>query len=289
MTVPEFIYTVVLRPAPLRSLANACLKAVIPAKLQRHGATIVLNPGDPVISGALTFNVYEKTETEFILRVCRPGMNFLDIGANVGYYTALALTKLEGKGSIVCLEPDPVTFHFLQKTIAENPHREIVKPLQKAASDHSGVMTLYTSLDNRGDNRLYANELAQDSVQVEVITIDQVAEELALPYFDFIKIDVQGYEGRVLKGMRATLRNAPRTLLISEFWPYGLECAGTKPEAYLAELAELGMTLFELAKGGKLKPIRNYPAFIGAYPGRRYTNIVAMKGTLAEWGITDCA
>src|ERR1700743_2415223 len=101
MTPLEFVYTVLLKPAPLRKLANASIRALPPRTLHRHGATVVLNPNDPVVSGALTFGGYEIPETKFFLRVCRPGMTFLDIGANVGYYTALALACMQGQGKII--------------------------------------------------------------------------------------------------------------------------------------------------------------------------------------------
>ena len=105
MTIPEFIYTVLLRPKPLRAITNAALRAILPASVTRHGSTIVLNPNDPVVSGAITLGVYEKPETRFFLSVCRSGLTFIDIGANIGYYTALAIPRLEAQGRIIpCLD-----------------------------------------------------------------------------------------------------------------------------------------------------------------------------------------
>src|SRR5580704_1223481 len=105
MTVAEFLYTVALRPKPLKAIANAVIRRCIPRQVTRHGAVIVLNPNDPVVSGALTFGVYEKPETAFLLSVLRPGMTFLDVGANLGYYTALAIARVGKQGKIVALEP----------------------------------------------------------------------------------------------------------------------------------------------------------------------------------------
>src|SRR5690242_1737917 len=113
MHVAEFIYTVVLRPRVLKSLANAIILAVIPARVKRHGAVVVLNPEDPVVSGALATHIYEKPETKFFCQVCRPGMTFLDVGANVGYYTALAIARVGDRGKVIALEPDPENFQYL--------------------------------------------------------------------------------------------------------------------------------------------------------------------------------
>src|ERR1019366_5482962 len=120
MTLLEFVYTVILKPAPLRKVANAIIRRIIPRSLKLHGATIVLNPNDAVVSGALTFGAYELPETTFFLRACRPGLTFVDIGANVGYYSALALARMHGNGKVIALEPHPENFRYLQATVAAN-------------------------------------------------------------------------------------------------------------------------------------------------------------------------
>ena len=277
MTAAEFIYTVILRPAPLRSFANWVLRAGTPKMVRRHGANIVLNSSDPVVSGALTLRVYERDETEFFLSAFRPGMTLLDVGANIGYYTALALAIMKGNGRIIALEPDPENFSYLLKTVAANGGGN-VECVQKAASDHIGSMTLFTNSNNRGDNRLYANQLATSTCQVDVTPVDVLLSGMGVSAVDFIKIDVQGYEGHVLAGMRETIRKSPRLTLLSEFWPEGLRNAGTAPEAYMSELAACGFQLFELHEKGRLEEVKNPAALISRYTGRQYTNIVGVKG-----------
>jgi FkbM family methyltransferase len=274
----EFIYTVILRPPRLKKLANAVIRRIVPRTLSRHGAIIVLNPNDPVVSGALTLGVYELPETKFFLRVCRAGMTFLDIGANVGYYTALALARMQQSGKIVALEPDPENFKYLQATIAANDGR-IAVCFQRAASDHAGRMTLYTSSDNRGDNRLYANELCQGSCEVEVETVDSILTAIEIEAVDLIKMDVQGYESHVLAGMNDIIRKSAKMVLLSEFWPDGLRRAGSDPSRYLLDLQALGLNIFELTEAGEIVPVTNPDDLIGRFQGRRYTNVVGLKGT----------
>lgn len=280
MQPAEFVYTVLLRPKPLRALANAVICSLIPPQLNLNGAVVVLNKRDPVVSGALALGVYEKAETAFFRKARRPDMMFLDIGANIGYFSALALEVL-ADGCIVALEPDPENFRFLQRTIAANPARNVIC-VNKAAADRNGMLTLHTSASNRGDNRLYSNALSEGSVQVEVCTIDSLLESLNVPSaIDFIKIDVQGFEGHVFKGMQHTLRQAPNLTLLSEFWPFGLRSAGSNPEDVLNELEAAGLTLYELTSHGTLNPLGNKMDFIERFPGRRYTNIVGLRGTTA--------
>src|SRR5260370_41969929 len=160
----------------------------------------MLNPNDPVVSGALALRVYENTETRFFQSVCKPGMTFLDVGANVGLYTALALARIGGTGRVVALEPDRESFEYLRKTVMAN-HADNVTCIRKAAADYTGVTKLFVSENNRGDNRLYDNELSTGSYEVDVAPLDILLKELGIITFDLVKIDEQCFERRVLRGM----------------------------------------------------------------------------------------
>jgi FkbM family methyltransferase len=273
----EFIYSVLLKPRPLRSAANAVLRALLPQVVVREGATIHLNPADPVISGALMLNIYERLETAFFLSVCMPGSVFLDVGANCGYYTGLFLSRADRHSRVVALEPDPQCFPFLKRTAAANGATEATC-LQVAAADASGTACLYRNDDNRGDNRLYRNDLATSSCLVQVTTADNILDELNILEANLVKIDVQGYEASVLRGMRRVIERTSRMIILTEFWPSGLEQAGDNPVAMLDFLSANGFAVFHLNRYSRLVRIADRSAFIRGYPGRRYTNIVAMKG-----------
>lgn len=276
MTVPEFIYAVLLRPRPLRKMANALIRAALPAEIRRDGAVVILNPNDPVVSGALALRVYENTETRFFKNVCKPGMTFLDVGANIGLYTALALPRIGRAGRVVALEPDRESFEYLRKTVIAN-RAENVTCIRKGAADYSGVMKLFVSENNRGDNRLYDNELSTGSYDVDVAPVDLLLEELGITVVDLVKIDVQGFEGHVLRGMRETIARSPNLTILMEFWPHGLQCAGTKPAGLLADLEAIGLVVYELRSDGSLRLVEDRQALIERYPGRQYTNLVAAK------------
>jgi FkbM family methyltransferase len=277
MNAAEFVYTIVLRPKPLKAVANTVIRWCIPARLKRNGAVIVLNQKDAVVSGAIAFGVYERAETAFFCAVCQPGMTFLDIGANIGYYTALASGRIGEKGRIIALEPDPENFSYLQQNVAANNARNAVC-VPKAASGEAGILRLYVNKQNRGDNRLYANDLCDSSYEVEVATVDAVLEECGVERVDLVKLDVQGFEGHVLRGMRKTIQRSEALILLTEFWPFGLRSAGTPPEDLLVELEQAGLRLYELTGKGRLARLTDKKAFIERYSGRKYANIVAFRG-----------
>jgi len=277
MTFAEFLYTSILGRKPFRNLTNAVIRRMVPPELDLGGAKVVLNPKDPVISGALTFGVYERTETRFFCAACRPGMTFLDIGANVGYYTALALPRIGGTGRVIALEPDPENFQYLQATIRANRAANVIA-LPKAAGSAAGIMKMYTSSSNRGDNRLYPNNLTDGSCNVEVCTVDDVLAEWAIGSVDLIKMDVQGFEGHVLQGMKKTIRRSPKLTAMIEFWPFGLQSAGTSPAGFLAELEQLDLRVYELTKKGTLTPVSDKQGLIQRHQGRKYTNVILFSG-----------
>ena len=276
MGVAEFLYTTILKPDPLRKTANAIIKSILPKQVRSGSAVTVLNPNDPVVSGALTFRVYEKSETAFLKRTFFPGMVFLDIGANVGYYTALAGHAAGNTGRVLALEPDPESYRYLTQTIQVNQFSNAT-PFQMAASDQVGSAQLHISDSNRGDNRLYANELASDVVTVNTTTIDLLLLQNGITSVDVIKMDVQGAEGRVLRGMKDTLAQSKPVTLLTEFWPDGLRRAGTEPQEFLHTLEKLGFHIHELQPDGSLLPIADRDAFVARYSGRKYTNIVARR------------
>ena len=273
----EFVYCYLLRPWPLRPLANWAIRQLLPAQVNFGEAVVVLNPDDPVVSGALHFGVYEKAETKFFQTACQPGMTFLDVGANIGYYTALATHEVGPTGKIIALEPDPESFKYLEQTIAANA-AENVLAFPVAASDAPATLPLFISRDNRGDNRLYSPGESRPQVEVDAVVTDALLAENKIGTVNLIKIDVQGYEPKVIAGLRATITRSPKLTLLTEFWPKGIHDAGGDPQEFLNTLRDLGLTLHELKADGKLTELKNDAELIARHQGRRYTNLVGRKG-----------
>ena len=276
--LPEFIYCYILRPWPLRDITNWIIKRLLPIKVKIGKYFLYLNPNDPVVSGAIFFNVYEKSESKFIKSSCFEGMNILDIGANIGYYTAL-FSQLAGvNGTVIAVEPDEESYKYLTKSVNSFNYKNVFS-FRLAASDNRQKLPLYISKDNRGDNRLYSTNKKRNSIIVECLTVDELLKNNKIENLDLIKIDVQGYEPKVLKGMRNIVKSSKKLIILSEFWPKGILEAGEKPKEFLTTLRKMQFQLFELKKNGSLiilKPCDDVQ-FIKKYQGRKYTNIVGKK------------
>lgn len=276
MTAPEFIYTVLLKPAPLRKAANFVLKSILPRTVKVKGAIIHLNPRDPVVSGALALNVYEKAEIEFFSKWFEPDMNFIDVGANVGLYTGMALRKKNQNALALSIEPDLVSIKYLEKTINSNNNNNIfLCPV--AATEKPDKIFLYKNSQNKGDNRIYQDPLLDECNAIISNTIDNLCKTHCMKNVNFIKIDVQGAEFKALSGGYQILTESSDCILMTEFWPYGLSKCNSSPEDYLVFLQELGFSLFELS-GKNIIKIKNFKNFTHKCSGRLYKNIIGFKG-----------
>jgi FkbM family methyltransferase len=150
-------------------------------------------------------------------------MTVVDVGANVGLYTAVAMHHIGSNGRIIAFEPHRESAGFLAETVRANaalcgnkcPQVDIV---EVAAAAFEGEASLFCNPENKGDNRLYASNLTPDSgaLPVHAKTVDSVLRDHQIATIDFLKLDVQGYEREVICGAMNTLRNSPNVIVLSE-------------------------------------------------------------------------
>lgn len=289
MPIAQFIYTEVLKPKPIKALTNALLLRIIPDRVQVGPIVLYLDPKDPVISGALTLRVYEHSEQALFAKYLHEDMTLVDIGANIGLYTALSMHRLNECGRIIAFEPHPQTYEFLQKNVAANRSngRECprVDTFNLAATPEPAIQELRLNPENRGDNRMYhgtyqGKKEEWDSLPVKGRPVDDVLEELGIQEVNFVKIDIQGYEQKAISGFQRTLARSQHVILLSEFWPKGLQESGGSPTEYLQMLTDLGFTLYVLNEKphGSLTPLDDWNHLIASLPGRKYTDVVGVKG-----------
>lgn len=289
MSFAQYIYTEVLKPKPLKALTNAILLRIIPDKVQIGPATLYLDPSDPVVSGALTLRVYEPSEQALFAKYLHGNMTLVDIGANLGLYTAISMHHLDASGCIVAFEPHPQTYEFLKKSIAANQYNgqacPRVYPFKLAATQEASQLELRLNPENRGDNRTYHGTYqgkteTWDTMPVEGRPVDDVLAELGIEEVNFVKIDIQGYEQKAISGFQKTLARSQNVILLSEFWPKGLQEAGGSPTEYLQMLTNLGFTLYTLNRKpyGSVASLEDWNTLIASLPGRKYADIVGVKG-----------
>jgi FkbM family methyltransferase len=184
--------------------------------------------------------VYEPIETIAVVRMLSNAVDFVDLGANVGWYTLIAGLCLRDRGRVHSFEPDPDNFAKLEKNVARNG-LDNVTAIRVAISDQPGNRLLYRSTDNFGDHRLYDSGDVRATVPVEVRTLDSYASNFSRERPVIVKMDTQGSELRILHSMKALLSEHPHEVLIlCEFWPQGLVRNHSAPQEMIELLVAAG-------------------------------------------------
>jgi len=199
---------------------------------------------DSLFRDISVLGVWEPLQTEIVKKIIKNGNIVLDLGANIGYYT-LILSKLVGnEGKVYSFEPDPKNFALLKKNIEINNYQNILFT-QKAISNKKGTLRLYLSTTNPGDHRIFNVGDNRNFIEIESIRLDDWLDKLQ-DKINFIKIDIQGAEGKAIEGMTTIIQKSEKLNIITEFWPYGLIKLGTKPENFLKALTNYGFIPYEI-------------------------------------------
>lgn len=241
----------------------------------KEGFNLFLDPDDVHISRIIALTgTYEPVETEFLKKIVKTGMNVVDIGANIGFYTVLFSNLVGLQGKVTAFEPSPRSFHILEKNLQNCSNNVTI--INKAVSDHTGRDKFYLSKENAGDNRFSGSVILdtdwnRESVEVDVVRLDNYFQD---EYVDLIKIDAQGAEMKILNGGMETINNSTNLKIIVEFWPIGLLAQGTRGEDFLLKLKRLGFEIYELDKGQKKATVEE---LCSKYKGTSYANLYCVK------------
>jgi FkbM family methyltransferase len=220
--------------------------------------------------------VMGKEEVRLLEKLVEPGMQILDVGANIGLYT-MVLARLAGEnGKVFAFEPEPHLFSVLcENCMANEAHN--VTPFQCAAGDANGRATFQRATFNSGDNRLGASKSGTQSIEVEVARLDEV---LPVRTVQFIKLDVQGHELAALTGMQEVLAASPNVRVLFEFWPAGLAAANASPELLFKFFHERDFRIYEV-KHDRAVELEKPDSLVSRLGGKRYTNLLASRTPLA--------
>jgi FkbM family methyltransferase len=283
LRLAECSYKLVLRSGLLQKLVYSGIRLLSPSRLSIENISLHLNKNDAVLNALLLLGLFEVPETIIFKKLLQPGMTFLDVGANIGYFSALASSFVGEKGTVIALEPEPKNQALLQKTSLSNPGPKY-HLFQLAASSKSGSSTFYVSSSNCGDNRL-ADSAQQDdndewnSITVACVTLDELFIEKDLPLPDVIKIDVQGFEADVIAGCMDILKRKKAITLMIEFWPEGLRAAGKDPLELLRTLRDHEFLISYINLKGQLIELSADEELVKTYHGKAYTNLFCTRKT----------
>jgi len=219
-----------------------------------RGLRMAVDPFEFVGRHIYVEGVFEHECTDLVLRLVKPGDCFLDVGAHIGYFTLLAARAVGPRGTVHAFEASPHTSGILRENITINGFAN-VQVHEKAVSDTCGVVTFYTSSrENLGRSGMLDPGGAAGRALVPSITVDSLLPQL--PKVKMVKIDVEGGEMLVIRGMDALIaRDKPYILFeLTQEW---LLRMGTEAASLCGHLKQRGYALFRV--NARLETFDNPP------------------------------
>jgi FkbM family methyltransferase len=190
-------------------------------------------------------NGYDRHAITLVKRYVKPGHVFVDLGANVGYYSLIAAKLVGPRGRVVAVEADPENNDRLQTNIVLNNFQQVVS-VSKGVADRHGVLQLYRDPGHNHGAHTFANGAASGAgPQVQVDTLDCILQEANVSQVDFIKLDIQGFEARALKDTEVFQH---RPIIMTEIAEAELALAGSSREEYLNLLRSHGYSIHPIHK-----------------------------------------
>ena len=176
--------------------------------------------------------IWEAFETDVMRQRIKPGDIFVDVGANIGYYTVVAATLVGSFGKVFAFEPDPTNFALLAKN--SNINRLSNAWLINAAmTDSDADGKLFLNPENCGDHQIFDADGKRAAIPIRMLNGSNFLSS-HVRHINFIKIDTQGAEVGVLMGLAPIIKSSlPNLKMIIEFWPFGLRKAGHKGDELL--------------------------------------------------------
>jgi len=175
-------------------------------------------------------------------------MTVLDLGAHIGYYTLLAAKLVGPEGKVFAFEAAPENFYFLKRNVELNQYHNI-NLIQKAVSDKTGEATFYLDSESWGHS-LAPLVKSKKSITVSTISLDDFLQDDIV--VDFVKINIEGAEGRAINGMNRLLRKGNTKYIMVDFHLNELETQGSSFKGTWDDLTTLGFLFYDM-RGNKTR------------------------------------
>lgn len=220
------------------------------AKFEVQGHRMLVKMQRNMIESMYYRGVYEPETTEYMKQNIKSGDVVVDVGANVGYFT-LIMAKLVGpNGTVYAFEPNEELCAILRWNVLSNGYRDRVNIFPYAVTDFIGKAKFFLNLGH-GQSSLQPRKGTTSIVEAQTTTLDAI-----LPFGNdirLVKIDVEGGEVGVLRGMPKTMKRLPSMEIIFEFLPSHTGFSWLELEELLADytLSNLDHNLLAKWRGSK--------------------------------------
>ena len=191
---------------------------------------------------------YEPALVQVLLEAIQQNFVVYDIGSHVGLMALMAARRLRpGRGRVYAFEPSPDNFSRLQRHVRINQFDDRVTAVQTLVGDRDDDHVSFAYRPGQFTANSMAYELeGSRRITVPMTTIDAFMQKTSAAPADVVKIDVEGYEHAVVKGMRALL-DTTRPVVLCAIHPEPLSLLGSSPSAVIGEMAQSGYRAYDLS------------------------------------------
>jgi FkbM family methyltransferase len=195
----------------------------------------------------------------------KQGQIVFDLGANEGYYTALAGHIVGPTGQVHAFEPVPATFEKLRGRIAAAGLKSSVFLNNQVVGETKGPFSIFLPSQDYEQASLLPHSSGSWArgdfceIKTTMTNLDHYSRQSKVPKVDFIKIDVEGAEGKALQGGRAFL-GTHLPILYLEVCPGWLKDFGASPDSIEQQLRELGYKHFEMRTQSGITTVESFAA-----------------------------
>lgn len=243
-----------------------------------RGVRLDIPTNDATIAPGLVGGFYERIELDVFERLAGVSKTIVDVGANIGLYTCIAADRAPSDGKVIAFEPVPANLRYLKRNLEENERTAQVVVEEQAVGQGSGEIQIYLADGSIGTHSPSAMNVigSTTSITVPEVSLDDYArQKLGGRSIDLLKVDVEGYEGAVLRGARKTLQQDKPTLLI-EFVPEHLANCNFSADEFLDLIFEVYDDVFLVDEPrGMFKPCSKYDLLRYSARGHKNANLIA--------------
>lgn len=210
---------------------------------------------DP-IQRQIYYGLYDPEETRFLLSLLKPGDVFVDVGANVGYYSLLAADTVGPSGAVHAFEPIPQNLATLKANVSRNGLSNVVANQVAVTDGTSENITLYLrdGVSNSGWASIAKSTKYKNiPFHVHTTTIDHYLKIHGVSRVSLMKLDIEGAEPQALRGATELLCQEDAPDIICEINPFLLHQAGSSSRVVKQIIADHGYRLYKITSAGLVR------------------------------------
>jgi FkbM family methyltransferase len=172
---------------------------------------------EPVAFALAVDGVYEPDLIRLARSLAKADSVVVDVGANVGSFSLPIARRLSQRGKVLAVEPSSLVFPYLARNVALNGLQNIILE-RYAASDRDGAeIDFYEAPKSYFGMGSHGSQFHSSPDRVQTATLDRLLEKHQLDGVDVVKVDVEGMEAMVFKGMKRLLASASSPIVVFEF------------------------------------------------------------------------